>query len=201
MRQALRYLGQACAYALFAAVLGYFSTSPVYRHLPDDYALVKLSFSHAAQRKQACRERSAEELAKLPRNMRISKDCPRERSNVVVELEMDGQLLYHVVLPPSGLARDGASSVYRRLPVQAGTHHFVARLKDTELVGFGYQREETVALDAGRVLVIDFRPMRPAQEDLYFIDRKGRDCTLDPQPRRSEVIQFLERQDCHGRRS
>ena len=168
MKQALRYLGQACAYALFAAVLGYFSTSPVYRHLPDDYALVKLSFSHAAQRKEACRERSAEELAKLPRNMRISKDCPRERSNVVVELEMDGQMLYHVVLPPSGLAHDGASSVYRRLPVQAGTHRFVARLKDTEQGGFGYVRDETVALDAGRVLVIDFKADAPGAGGFVF---------------------------------
>jgi len=36
-------------------------------------------------------------------NMRIRKDCPRERSNVTVELEMDGKQLYHVVLPPTGL--------------------------------------------------------------------------------------------------
>jgi hypothetical protein len=168
MKRTLQYFGQACAYALFAALLGYFSTSPVYRQLPDDYALVKLSFSHAAQRKQPCRERSAEELAKLPLNMRISKDCPRERSNVVMELEMDGQPLYHVVLPPSGLAHDGVSSVYRRLPVPAGKHRFVVRLKDTEQGDFGYVREETVSLDAGRVLVIDFKADAPGAGGFVF---------------------------------
>lgn len=168
MNMALRYLGQACAYALFAAVLAYFSTSPVYQQLPDDYALVKLSFSHAAQRKEPCRERSAEELAKLPRNMRIAKDCPRERSNVVVDLEMDGQQLYHAVLPPSGLAHDGACSVYRRLPVRAGAHRFVARLKDTEQAGFGYVREEAVSLNAGRVLVIDFKADAPGAGGFVF---------------------------------
>jgi len=168
MKRTLQYFGQACAYALFAALLGYFSTSPAYQQLPDDYALVKLSFSHAAQRKHPCRERSAEELAKLARNMRIAKDCPRERSNVVVELEMDGQPLYHVVLPPSGLAHDGVSSVYRRLPVRAGTHRFVVRLKDTEQGGFGYVREESVSLEAGRVLVIDFKADAPGAGGFVF---------------------------------
>ena len=81
---------------------------------------------------------------------------------------MDGQQLYHVVLPPSGLAHDGASSVYRRLPVRAGTHRFVVRLKDTEQGGFGYVREETVSLDAGRVLVIDFKADAPGAGGFVF---------------------------------
>ena len=161
MNAALRYLGQGVAYAAFAVTLGYFSTSPGYQQLPPDYALIKLSFSHAAQRKQPCRERTPEELSRLPRNMRIAKDCPRERSNVIVEMDMDGQALYQVVLPPSGLARDGASSVYRRFPVRAGAHHLVLRLKDTEQGDFGYVREMTVTLEPGRVMVIDFKADAP----------------------------------------
>ena len=39
-------------------------------------ALVKLSFQHAGQRKEACRERSAEELAKLAPNMRAASRLP-----------------------------------------------------------------------------------------------------------------------------
>jgi len=168
MNTALRYMGQALAYALFALVLGYFSTSPAYQQLPRDYALIKLSFSHAAQRKQPCRERSAEEMAKLPRNMRIAKDCPRERSDVVVEMDMDGQPLYHVVLPPSGLAHDGASSVYRRLPVRAGAHRLILRLKDTEQGAFGFVRDEVVTLEPGRVLVIDFKADAPGAGGWVF---------------------------------
>ena len=164
----MRYLGQGLTYAAFAALLGYFSTSPVYTHLPPDYALIKLSFSHAAQRKGQCRERSDEELAKLARNMRVRKVCPRERSNVIVELEMDGKQLYHVVLSPPGLSHDGASSIYRRLPVPAGTHHFVARLKDTEEGDFGYVRDETVSFAAGRVMVIDFKADAPGVGGFIF---------------------------------
>lgn len=168
MNKPLNYIGQGVAYALFAAVIGYFSTLPKYRHLPPDYALVKLSFSHAAQRKGACRERTDEELAKLPRNMRIRKDCPRERSDVTVELEMDGKQLYHVVLAPTGLSHDGAASLYRRLSVPAGTHRFVARLKDRERGDFDFVRDETVQLSAGKVLVIDFKSDAPGAGGFIF---------------------------------
>lgn len=164
----MNYLGQGLAYALFVLVIGYFSTSPAYTHMPADQALVKLSFSHAAQRKSACRERTDAEMAKLPLNMRIRKDCPRERSNVVVELEMDGKQLYHVVLSPPGLSHDGAASIYRRLPVPAGTHRFVARLKDKVEGDFDFAREETVTLAAGRVMVIDFKADVPGAPGFMF---------------------------------
>ena len=85
--------GQAIGYAAFCAVLAYFSTSPAYQHLPPDGALVKLSLQHAGQRKEACRERSAEELAKLAPNMRAASVCPRERVAVTVEIELDGRTI------------------------------------------------------------------------------------------------------------
>ena len=69
MRTVARYVAQALLYAAFAAVIGYFSTSPAYVHLPQGDALLKVSLTHAGVRKNACRERSAEELAKLAPNM------------------------------------------------------------------------------------------------------------------------------------
>lgn len=156
MKNAVRYVAQALLYVPLMAILGYFSTSPAYTHMASDEALVRLSFSHAAQRLGECRERSPEELAKLAPNMRSATVCPRERSAVTVELEMDGKLLYHVVAPPSGLTRDGASTVYRRLPVSAGKHHFVARLRDKAEGDYNHVKDATVDLAPGRVLVIDF---------------------------------------------
>ena len=164
----LNYLGQGVAYALFAIIIGYFSSYPEYEHMPPDQALVKLSFAHAAQRKGACRERTDEELAKLKPNMRIRMDCPRGRADVVVELEMDGKQLYHVVLPPSGLSRDGASSMYRSMPVPAGTHNFVARLKDQEEGGFGFVQEQSITLQPGKVMVIDFQADAPGARGFIF---------------------------------
>jgi hypothetical protein len=153
-------LAQVALYAPFVALVGYFSTSPVYQHLAPDQALIRLSISHAAQRKSECRERTPEELAKLAPNMRAPLDCPRERAAVAVELELDGKLVVQAVAPPSGLTGDGASTVYRRLPVAAGTHRIVVRLRDRAGGGFNYVREAELELKPGRVLVIDFHAAR-----------------------------------------
>jgi hypothetical protein len=151
---------QVVAYALFAAFVGYFSSAPPYRHLDPGRAVVKLSLSHAGERKQECRSRTPEELAKLAPNMRAALDCPRERSDVRVELEMDGEVLASVQARPSGLRRDLPSTVYRRIEVAAGRHTFRARLADTATGEFRHHGEATIDLPAGRVLVVDFAASR-----------------------------------------
>ena len=156
MKIILRYLAQALLYVPLMAIIGYFSTSPAYHHLAPGEALIRLSISHAAHRKGECRERTPEELAKLSPNMRAPLDCPRERSPVTVELDLDGQRVVQAIAPPSGLTRDGASTIYRRLPVAAGTHRIVARLKDRVGGDFNYVREVELEIRPGRVLVIDF---------------------------------------------
>lgn len=152
----MRYGLQALAYAAFAAVVGYFSNAPLYRQLGDQEAVLKLSFSHSGQLKFACRERSAEELAKVERNMRNKMDCPRERAEVRVELDMDGKPLYRVSTPPLGLRKDGAATVYRRLTIPAGTHQFSARLADGPDGAINFSKNLSVTLAPGQVLIVDF---------------------------------------------
>ena len=147
---------QLPAYAAFAAFIGYFSAAPPYRHLEPGRAVVKLSFSHAGERKEECRERTAEELAKLAPNMRAKLDCPRERSDVKVEVEMDGAVIFRTAGRASGLRHDLPTSVYRRLEVPAGRHVFRARLADTASGEYRHQGEASVDLAPGRILVIDF---------------------------------------------
>jgi hypothetical protein len=125
--------------------------------LPADQALIKLSFSHEGKLVAECRPRTAAELAKLAPNMRAPMDCPRERSPVTVEIDLDGTPAYRHVATPSGLSKDGASTVYHRFPVHAGEHRLAIRLNDdARATGFNYRREETVTLKPGKVLVIDF---------------------------------------------
>ena len=156
MNATARYLGQAVLYGAFALAIGYFSTAPAYTHLAPDQALLKLSFSHGAQRVRDCRERSDAELAKLSPNMRIRKDCPRERAPVIVELELDGVPLYRESLPPAGLSRDGSASVYRRFVVPSGTHRLAARLSDNAKGEFNYHGEKTLTLAPAQIAVIEF---------------------------------------------
>jgi hypothetical protein len=154
--RSLRYALQALAYGAFAAILGYFSTAPAYRLRADSEAVLKLSFTHSARLAHACRERSASELAKMAPNMRTKMDCPRERSIVTVELDMDGKPLYRIDAPPAGLHRDGAAAVYRRLAIPAGHHQFRARLADGPDGAFRVAGDAAFDLAPGQVLIVDF---------------------------------------------
>ena len=156
----LRFAAQLALYAPLMALLAYFSTEPRFSVVEPGEALVRVSFIHATERRQACRERSAEELAKLPPNMRAAQDCPRERAPLLVELELDGKLVLRREVQPSGLHHDGNVAVYQRLALPAGRHRIVARLRDRAEGGFNYVKDETLELADGRVLIIDFNAAR-----------------------------------------
>lgn len=152
----MKWIAQLALYVPLMVLLGYFSTEPRFSAIGADEALVRLSLIHAAERRYPCRTRSAEELAKLAPNMRAAEDCPRERSPVLVELEVDGRLVLRRDVPPAGLQHDGNAALYERLPLPAGRHRIVARLRDRPEGAFNYQREQTVELAPGHVLLIDF---------------------------------------------
>ena len=84
------WVGQVLLYALFALVIGVFSHWPAYQHLGADQALIKVSFTHAGKPVGDCQVHSEAELAKLPPNMRAPMMCPRERSPVTIEVDIDG---------------------------------------------------------------------------------------------------------------
>lgn len=152
------WLGQFLLYGLFALVIGVFSHWPRYQALPPGQAVLKVSFIHHGKTAEPCRPHTAEELAKLPPNMRTPLKCGRERLPVEIEVDVDGVTVYRQVAPPAGLSRDGASAVYHRLTVPAGEHRIAVRLKDGPGAGFGHTREATVRLRDAQVLVIDFDP-------------------------------------------
>jgi hypothetical protein len=157
MTRLWQIVGQLVAYALFFAMIGYFSASPAYIRLAPDQAVIKLSFSHAGQPIGACRERSDEELAKLAPNMRERFVCPRERHAVSVELKLDGKLMYRKTLQPSGMNRDSASSAYERFTVKAGRHLLKVQLGDRSPdKGYTSILEQYVELRPAQVVVIDY---------------------------------------------
>ena len=158
MTTLLRLAAQLLLYVPLMVLLGYFSTQPRVTHIAEDMALLRLSFSHAGERKHECRQRTPAELAKLPPNMRALEDCPRERSAVTVELELDGERIYAGDIAPRGLRRDGASTVYRRLVVPPGKHRIVARLRDRPGAAFNFEHAQSVELRPGGALLIDFNP-------------------------------------------
>jgi hypothetical protein len=139
-------------------MVGYFSASPAHVHLDPNLGLIKLSFSHAGQPVTECRRLTQEELNRLPPNMRKPTDCPRERVPLLVELVLDDEVVYRDYLPPSGLAKDGASTAYQRFPVKPGRYEVIARLRDSRRPsGFDWERHQHIEIRARQNFVIDFR--------------------------------------------
>lgn len=150
-------LGRIAWCAAFALAIGVLSQAPAYHPLEPQQALLRLTLNHAGQRLGACRQRTAEELARRASNMRDTEVCPRERASVRVSIQLDGATIVDRIVPPRGIARDGASTLYHRMPVPAGTHRLRVAIADgPDPERFSHVREESVELAAGRILSIDF---------------------------------------------
>ncbi len=155
-RTARLILGTIATTAIIAGT-ALLSAWPSHRTIPEGTGVLKLSFSHGGGR--SCRELTGAELAKLPPNMRRTEICDRKRLPVYVELDLDGNTVYRALLPPSGIAGDGPSRVYRRFVLPAGEHEVAIRLRDTTRTeGFDYTAERRISLAPEQSFAIDFRP-------------------------------------------
>lgn len=159
MAKILRYPLQALNYFVFMALVGYFSSAPSYTHLDGDKAQVTLAFGHAGQTREPCRKLSADELQRLAPNMRKPMDCPRERSPVVVELLMDGEMLLEVTANAPGFFEDGSVDIFRSVRVPTGRHRFEVRMNDSVRVdGYTHTASYEAELERARLMVVDFAP-------------------------------------------
>jgi hypothetical protein len=153
----MAWIGQVLLYGAFALAIGVFSRWPTYHPIAPGQTLIKLSFTRVGKPVGDCRKPSAEEQAKLPPNMRAPEICPRERSPITVQVDVDGQRALERVAAPTGLSKDGAAAVYERLLVPAGERRIAVSLSDdVRARATPYVREAKVQLAPGQVLVIDF---------------------------------------------
>jgi hypothetical protein len=98
--------------------------------------------------------------------MRAPLDCPRERSDIRLEVDLDGQPILQTVMHPTGLYKDGVSTIYKRFEVKAGSHQLAVRMNDNLVKpGFNFVKEERISLKPHQVMVIDFNP---DQGGLFF---------------------------------
>lgn len=157
MIKGMKILGQLGLYALFALVLGYFSTEPVYVNTTPEESVIRLTFNHAGQLREKCRKFTAEEIAKMPPNMRQAMDCPRERLPVQVEMLLDDKQVHHSVTEASGLWKDGEAVINEKFIIPSGRHHLVIRMRDSKREqGFDYEKSEWIDLKSRQNLVISF---------------------------------------------
>lgn len=157
MTSLLKNILQLAVIGLIMVFIGYFADSPRHQYFDDGQAQIKLSFMHVGARVEECRRRTPEELAALPQHMRRPLECARERVPVVVEIEMDGNILYQRALPATGLRHDGPARGHAVFRVPQGEYRFAVRIRDTRRKeGFDHERQETIVLTSGQNLVIDY---------------------------------------------
>lgn len=160
-RPELGALRAVFAWAAFGALLVWFSHAPSFAPRPADAAVLQVSIAHAGARLAPCRRLTAAELAARAPNMRAPEICPRGRSPVRVTVAIDDKVLIDEVLPPSGLARDGTSTLYRRIAIPAGERRLRVRvIDDLRAPARAFERRATLRLAPGRVLSVDFKPAR-----------------------------------------
>lgn len=157
MNKLLRYGLQIFYYALFMAVVWYFSFKPSYHQLEDDQAVITISFTHATKLREACRKRTQEELMKLAPNMRLPSVCSRERSPMNLEIYLDDKILVKEVVEPTGFHKDQGVSIFQSIKVKAGQHKLRAWMNDDVKVAKPtYKLEQMINLKAEQLLLIDF---------------------------------------------
>jgi len=158
VRNLMRYLIQAAAYAAFAVVVGYLSFWPRYEYSSPEIAAVKLSLSHATERVVPCVQLTPQEVAELAPNMRRSQTCERKRLPLVLALDVDGITTLEIQVAPTGIWDDGAASVYERFELPPGPHTITVRMRDSAQTDtWDYTHSEDVVLEAGRYLTITFK--------------------------------------------
>jgi len=157
MPSAKRLILQILNYAVFMGLVWYFSFMPSYVRLAPDESMITLSLSHAGELVEECRRMSQEEMAKLPPNMRVPMECPRERSPVSIEVLLDDKPVITEVVDPPGLYKDQGVDIYQSVRIPAGDYRLEVRMNDSvRAEGLTHRHEQSISLVPAQLLVIQF---------------------------------------------
>lgn len=111
--------------ALFGAVailaIGAASRAP-WSATPADRALVRLSWRAPSQVSEECRPLSEAEKAELPVHMRVPEVCERRAVPYSLRVAINGTEILSETIHGAGAREDRAISVFREIPLAAGTY-------------------------------------------------------------------------------
>jgi hypothetical protein len=117
MMSPYRILGAIVAIGVVAGlVLASSASLPVHR---SNDGLLRLAWSARPERIQKCRQRSDEELARLPQHMRQPLACEGTTAEYRLQVRVDGVLVAERIVRGGGLRRDRRLYVFEELPIPA----------------------------------------------------------------------------------
>jgi hypothetical protein len=90
-----------------------------------------VTFKHPGRHSDACRQRSVEELERLPRHMRQAEVCERGRAPVRMRVSLDGVSIVDESFPANGIWSDGNSVAVAPLRISPGEHQVRVEIGDS----------------------------------------------------------------------
>lgn len=121
-----RMLGAALAIALMAVIVRG-STASLTVHGSTDGQL-RLAWSARPERIEQCRQRTEEELARLPQHMRQPLACEGATAEYRLQVRVDGALVFERVVRGGGLRQDRSLYVFHELTLEPGDTALEVRL-------------------------------------------------------------------------
>ena len=93
----------------------------------SDQAILRLAWSARPERIERCRQRSAEELARLPAHMRQAVSCEGTSAEYRLTVRDEGRLVAESVVRGGGLRQDRRLYVFQELPLTPGDRRIEVR--------------------------------------------------------------------------
>lgn len=150
------WIGGVVLWGMVAFGVGVLSDARV-KVLPDDMTEMQLVIRYSGKLLGECQAMSSAEIDELAPNMRRTTICPREKSPLYAELQIDDEVRFRDTIAPSGLHNDGVLAAYEKLAVPAGTSTIRLRVRDdTRHEGFTHTFEQEVRLTTDNVVTIHF---------------------------------------------
>lgn len=142
-----RLLGAMLAFGVIAGLVRA-SSAPLIVHTSND-GLLRLAWSARPERIQKCRQRTDEELARLPRHMRQPLACEGTTAEYRLQVRIDGALVAERMVRGGGLRRDRRLYVFEELELPAAVETVIDVRVDRVESGAGESAEAEAPAQPG----------------------------------------------------
>lgn len=123
-----------------------------------DHATLRLGWRLAGEVRQTCRDRSAEEFARLPVHMRTPRECTSEVLTYALRATVDGQVVVAKTVRSPGLRADRPLTVEEEVSIAPGEHvvHVTFVPDDRASAGRRLTLERRLRFDAKHIRLVTY---------------------------------------------
>lgn len=121
--------------------------------------MLVVSINHHGQLEERCEPIPEEERAAQPAHMQQEEVCERRRAEVIVEIDIDGEIVDRQSHPARGISRDGPAVSLDEIEVDAGRRHVTVRIADGADQEWSFEQSWEFGFEEGtrQVLLFDTR--------------------------------------------